>query len=189
MAHEVEMKVWVTDWNAASRLLHDRCTFRGSVLKRDRYFRRPEEDPGSSYGFRVRLDGEVATVTYKDRLTKDGVERNVEHEFHVDDAETFVRMAERLGCSQYMTKTKEGEEFICGELTIGLYHVLPVGDFLEVEAVVADADSVADAAESVRDFIKALTSEMGVESPPVESRSYGKLVRLAEAGELSSRDE
>jgi predicted adenylyl cyclase CyaB len=182
MAHEVEMKVWVTDWDGLSEALRKRCSYEGTTRKEDRYFRRPDKDPRRHYGFRVRLDEGPPTVTYKIRSTEDGVERNVENEFHVDDAEAFIGMADRLGCTEYMSKVKYGEEYTCGEMTIGLYHLSEVGDFLEVETIVTDEGAVPAAVDAVRAFVR----EVGMESARVESRPYGELVRLAREGKLGS---
>lgn len=181
MAYEIEMKAWVDDWQALERALRDRCTFERSFRKDDRYFVPPD---GEGL-FRVRSDGRRAYVTYKEKEVRDGVEVNLEREFGVDDAEAFVEFVTSFRCRETFAKVKEGLRFACDGLTVELVRVEELGDFLEVEYVVADGStedgSTGHAAETrhheTAERIRTFVRELGIADERIESRPYMQLLR------------
>ncbi|MFW5744350.1 MAG: hypothetical protein ACOC2D_13830 [Spirochaetota bacterium] len=187
MAYEIEMKAWVDDWPAVERALRDRCTFERSFRKDDRYFAPPD---GEGL-FRVRIDGRPAArgegsarrayVTYKEKEVRDGVEVNLEREFGVDDAEAFVEFVTSFRCRETFAKVKEGLHFSHDGLTVELVHVEGLGDFLEVECVLADdgggAGPDGGGHDETAERIRALVRELGVDDERIEARPYMKLLR------------
>lgn len=178
MAYEIEMKAWVDDWKALEAALADRCAPEGSFRKEDRYFVPPD---GEGL-FRVRTDGRGAYVTYKEKDVRDGVEVNLEREFGVDDAEAFTEFVTSFRCRETFAKVKEGRRFSYEGLTVELAHVEELGDFLEVECVVAESggrqtagDEAAhrETADRIRAFVRAL----GIADDRIESRPYMQLLR------------
>lgn len=175
MAYEIEMKAWVDDWAAVERALRDRCTFERSFRKDDRYFAPPD---GEGL-FRVRIDAGApgnhgpGYVTYKEKEVRDGVEVNLEREFGVDDAEAFVEFVTSFRCRETFAKVKEGLHFSHDGLTVELVRVEGLGDFLEVECVVADDGGHHETAERIRAFVR----ELGIADERIESRPYMKLLR------------
>ncbi len=176
MPYEVEMKAWVDDWAVVEARVRELCVFERSFRKEDRYFRKTGEASGEHQRlFRVRIDGETAYVTFKDKSVNDDAEINFEREFTVDDAAGFLELTERFGCEQSFAKVKEGLHFTRDGLTVELVHVHELGDFLEVEFVHGDssADVHAAAVERIRSFIAAV----GIESGRTEGRPYMQLLR------------
>lgn len=186
MAYEIEMKAWVDDWEALEATLRDRCTFERSFRKEDRYFASPD---GEGL-FRVRSDGrraDAATrayVTSKEKDVHDGMERNLEREFSVDDAEAFIDLVTSFGCRETFAKVKAGLRFTRDGLTVELARVEGLGDFLEVECVVedenaAERDAAGEAAlhRDTAARIRAFFSELGVADARIESRPYMQLLR------------
>jgi predicted adenylyl cyclase CyaB len=177
VACEIEMKVWVEDWDQLRKRLHRTCRFLGVVRKEDHYYRHQSDTSTKSYGFRIRTGGPDTVVTYKARSTREGVERNAEHEFRVSDAGEFAGFATHIGCSEYFMKLKEGEEFESGGLTIGLFHVAGIGDFLEIEAIIDDDDPDRNdrRREAAVRQVRAFFESVGMARARVESRSYVEL--------------
>lgn len=197
MAYEIEMKAWVDDWEAVEAYLRRACTFEREFRKEDRYFLPPQavdgegsgDEAGESPGvnrrpepryFRIRIDGTKAYVTFKEKETRHGMERNLEREFTVDDAAAFVHLMERVGCYEAFAKVKEGLHFADGGLTVELVHVEELGDFLEVEFVHADDDDELHerAAAQIRRFF----ADAGIPDDRVEAEPYMKLLREARGG-------
>ena len=180
MAYEIEMKAWVDDWAAVERALRDRCTFERSFRKDDRYFAPPD---GEGL-FRVRIDAGApgahapgthgpGYVTYKEKEVRDGVEVNLEREFGVDDAQAFVEFVTSFRCRETFAKVKEGLHFSYDGLTVELVRVEGLGDFLEVECVVADDAGHDETAERIRAFVRGLS----IADERIEPQPYMKLLR------------
>jgi predicted adenylyl cyclase CyaB len=190
MATEVEMKAWVTDRETVRARLEQECSFEREFLKEDVYYLIPGGEAARSddtpqhdrLRFRVRRDGEHAVCTYKDKSFRSGGEVNEEREFEVSDQAVFEQFLLRIGCEEYVRKTKRGVVYQCSEVHAELSHVSGLGDFLEVEQIVeprsdeheGDArDRVAHAEASVR----ALMERLGVASGAIEPRPYTQLLR------------
>lgn len=183
MAYEVEMKAWVHDWERLEGWLRERCRFERSFRKEDRYFRAPqracEDLPEETQLFRLRMDDGGACVTFKEKSVLEGMERNLEREFSVNDATAFLELMDRMGCREEFAKVKEGLHFSSGDLTVELVHVHELGDFLEVEFVHEEADDElhAHAASRIRTFF----SEAGIPPDRIEPRPYMQMLRETRA--------
>ncbi len=185
MAYEVEMKAWVDDWKALEATLRERSGFRRSFRKEDRYYRMDVErnedatlkraDPG----FRIRMEGERACVTFKRKSRRGSAEVNLEREFRVDDTRAFLDLMMRTGYFQEFAKVKEGLRFEHDGLVAELAHVEELGDFLEVESIGANDDEAAHATAVRR--ITAFMTDCGIGSDRIEERPYMTLLRTARA--------
>ncbi|MFW5743550.1 MAG: CYTH domain-containing protein [Spirochaetota bacterium] len=189
MAYEIEMKAWVLDWEALEATLRDRCTFERLFRKEDRYFATPDGEglvrvridaaPGSA-GRALGGGSCGAYVTSKEKHVHEGMERNLEREFGVDDAEAFIDLVTSFGCRETFAKTKAGLRFTRDGLTVELARVQGLGDFLEVECVVADDNAAEGDAARHREAaarIRAFFSELGVPDERIEPRPYMQLLR------------
>lgn len=171
MAYEVEMKAWVDDWAAVEARLRATCTFSRAFRKEDRYFA-PADDARL---FRVRVDGEAAYVTYKEKRIADGAEVNLEREFGVDDAGAFVDFVTRFRAREEFAKVKEGLHFDHDGLTVELVRVEGLGEFLEVE-LVHESDDPAVHRRAV-ERIRAFLADVGIRPERIEEQPYMKLLR------------
>ncbi len=185
MAIEVEAKAWVREWDAVERSVEEHCTFVRDFAKADRYFLCPGQESPSVTGrvssaFRLRTDGEDAYVTFKEKRLRGSTEVNDEREFGVSDERAFLELSERIGCVEHFAKTKRGRHFECDGLTVELVHVEGLGDFLEVECVLpdADADAQAEAAARVESFL----SRCGIPEDEIEPRTYMQLLSAVREG-------
>ncbi len=183
MAYEVEMKAWVDNWDAMERTLRSRTVFVRPFRKEDRYFlidAQPSAQPSaddrrSPRGFRLRVDGQGASVTFKRKRRHRQAEINVEREFRLDDGEAFVELMQRIGLEPEFAKIKEGLQFERDGLVIELVHVRELGDFLEVESMDERPDDASHeaAVQRIEEFFR----ECGVDSSRVETEPYMKLLR------------
>jgi len=175
MAYEVEMKAWVDDWSTTEAYLRRTSSFRRSFRKQDRYFYVGPDDEAHERRFRVRVDDDRTSVTFKDRLSQEDAEINVEREFTVDDVDAFLELMRRAGGREAYAKLKEGLHFERDGLTVELVHVAGLGDFLEVEYVHAEADE--DAHAAAVSLIRSFLSDAGIPPGRVERRPYMELLR------------
>lgn len=184
MAIEVELKAHVDNPVALEAVLKRRCRRIRSFSKEDRYFTDARGDVG--HDFRLRIDGERAIVTYKDKRFSDGGEVSDEREFGVDDAAAFLDLAARMGCQEYLRKHKYGVEYHCEAadglaLQAELVTVDPLGSFIELEVVLRNDPSAEDVAAWHR-RLRGVLIELGVDPAQIEPRTYSAL--LTESGQV-----
>jgi predicted adenylyl cyclase CyaB len=182
MAIEVEIKAYVDDRPALERLLEERCRRLREFIKEDRYFTGAS---GSTHNdFRLRIDEETATVTFKKKRLVGGGEANDEREFHVDNPQAFVELAQRVGCSEYLRKRKRGVAFACREadepaVHVELTEVDSLGTFLELEVVldnVGDGEHADAVISQWHARLRSLMVELGVDPGRIEPRTYSALL-------------
>lgn len=204
MAYEVEMKAWVDDWDAMERTLRSRTAFVREFRKEDQYFLVDAEYTGeasaessagrcaesrrSQRGFRLRVEGEGACVTFKRKRLHRQAEINVEREFRVDDGQAFIELMQRIGLEPEFAKVKEGLQFEFAGFVIELVHVRELGDFLEVEYVDDGSREHADDAahEAAARRIEAFLHDCGVDPGRIETEPYMKLLRRARSAATSA---
>lgn len=176
-AYETEMKVWVDDWAAVEAALRERGAFRGAFVKEDRYFRStdPVLAPPDGPTFRIRVQDETATVTFKEKNREHGVEFNVEREFVIDDVNAFVHLVGVLGYVDDISKRKSGLGFDFDDLHVELVRVDGLGEFIEVESVSGDGDR--DGRDAAAERIRSLLASLPVDMSRVEDRPYTQMLR------------
>jgi predicted adenylyl cyclase CyaB len=168
----------------------------GPVDKLDAYWHGPDwRLQRGKRGFRVRSErdagGERSVVTFKTKRSEGGIEINRESEFEVSDQAAFTEFAQRLGCEPFYNKHKRGSRYrvdpcergggvpSCeGAATIELVEVEGLGDFIEIEILLAEEEpaAVALAQGEIRSFL----ARAGVPAEAIEPRFYSEL--LMEAG-------
>lgn len=177
MAIEVEIKAHVAEPAAvAARLVELGWARSRSFEKHDRYFAPITGDRGAD--FRLRIDGDHASVTFKRKRLVSGGEINEEREFTISDSAAFLAFTERIGCSLEFEKHKRGRTFTQPEvpgLLVELVEVQRLGSFIELEVMLAHADEARAAAWHER--MRALLGELGIEEARIEPKPYSRLLR------------
>jgi adenylate cyclase, class 2 len=180
MGYEIELKAWVSDWDELEKRLRASCRFVREFQKSDRYFRsRTGNERDTS--FRLRMDGDTAIVTFKEKQPRGGIEFNREREFTVDDAGAFLELVGRTDSEEFVTKVKTGLEFRSDEMTVELTRVERLGAFLEIEIIEKTADPAIHEAAARK--IKAFLATTGISEDMMEARSYVDLLRRDEVGQ------
>ncbi|MBU0928656.1 MAG: class IV adenylate cyclase [Spirochaetes bacterium] len=177
---EIELKARVRDAAAVAERVSGFASYARDFDKSDEYWHGPDwRFVRGTKGFRLRMDGERAIVTFKQKRNDGGIEINRETEFEVSDAVAFKALVERIGCEPFYRKRKSGKAYEYDGCTIELVRVDGVGDFIEIERLVErdDPAEIALAQGSVR----AILAMSGVPDGEIEGRSYSELVLAAQA--------
>lgn len=121
----------------------------------DIYFQHPCRDfSASDEALRVRLSGGAASVTYKGPRT--GTEAKTRLEITASSGVEVVEVFKRLGFVPVATVRKRREYYQRGDILVSLDEVEGLGEFVEIEKVVADAAEVEGAVREVRELASAL---------------------------------
>lgn len=180
---EVELKARVADVGAVAARVGAFARYGGELLKEDAYWHGPgwREDRGGR-GFRIRREGGASVVTWKAKRREGGVEINREREFALPDPEAFIEFVQRLGCEPFYSKRKRGRRWTLdrpggGVLLIELLEVAGLGHFLEIEALLPEAEP--GAVELARAELHDCLSRAGLPESSLESRTYSELLAAA----------
>ena len=187
MGFEVELKFQVADPTELERKLADRgATNFDAVDHEDVYFAHPSRDfAATGEAFRIRGEGTQNRITYKGAKLAGPTKTREEIELGFGSgmaARDDLRLIfERLGFTVVATvrKRRRSYDLSVGArvMTVVIDHVDSLGDFAEVETLVADD---ADLASGQRVVVE-LAQSLGLAN--VESRSYLRMV-LEVAGQL-----
>jgi len=175
MAFEIELKVWVDDPQALEASLEEIALFVAAYDKKDSYFTFPGENNGTARTLRLRREGEVVTVTMKEKRVVEGIEQNVEEEFTVSSFDKMKQILEALGCRCYIEKRKKGKKFRAGELNLELSEVEKLGWFLEIEKMEEKDDP--EIIARARDEIRSMLRKVGIEEDKIEPRYYTEMLQ------------
>ncbi len=177
---EIELKARVRDPEAVEASVRSFARFVRSFDKSDGYWHGPEwRFSRGTKGFRLRMDGGKAVVTFKQKRNDGGIEVNRETEFEVSDAAAFTALVERIGCEPFYRKRKRGKAYEHDGCTIELVSVDGLGDFIEIERLL-ERDDPADVALA-QGTIRTILGMAGVPDGEIEGRSYSELVLGAAA--------
>jgi predicted adenylyl cyclase CyaB len=181
---EVEMKARVDEPAVVEERLKARARFLDEIDFSDTYFCRAEVEGYTYERFRLRITKDRALVTAKEKLEGRG-EANVEHEFEVSDADAFKSFVLLHGFRVLIEKRKRGRRYVMepGAATVEAVNVEGLGDFIEVEIMVADESAVGPARERIGEVFE----ELGVPASDLETRAYTLLLYELEHGEVSAR--
>jgi adenylate cyclase class 2 len=179
MNWEIEIKAHISEpQQIEQKILQMGGQLIRSYHKVDQYFHM-DVAPGETQDFRLRVDGDKALVTFKDKKLKDGLEMNREGEFSVSDPELFEAFMIRLGAHRFIEKRKRGKAFKYKELLLELSEVRDLGWFLEIEAVFHK-----DYETHNPKFIQAteqklfrVLSSLGISKDAIEPRTYTQMLR------------
>ncbi len=182
MAIEIELKAWVDDPPAARQAIAAFAAAVRTYRKDDAYWRGqagtgPAARGALGSGVRVRredLSASGATVNFKRKEVRDGIEVNDEREFEVSDAEIFGELLGRLGLAVWMRKRKTGEAWEAEGVTIELSEVEGLGTFVELE-ILAERDDPATVAEA-RARLLSVLKRIGIPQSRIEARYYTEML-------------
>jgi adenylate cyclase class 2 len=178
---EVELKARVRDRGAVEARVASFARFLRNFDKSDEYWHGPDwRFARGTKGFRLRMDGGKAVVTFKQKRNDGGIEVNRETEFEVSDASGFKALVGRIGCEPFYKKRKVGAAYEHEGCTIELVNVEGLGDFIEIERLVED-DDPSDIALA-QGTIRTVLAMAGVADGEIEGRSYSELVLEARPG-------
>jgi predicted adenylyl cyclase CyaB len=175
--YEIECKAWIDNPEEIRKKLREKYTFTGEYTKNDTYY----HFPGGQETFRVREQPSTTIVTMKKKKREKGIEKNLEIEFSVSNAENFLRFIQEFHCPVYVRKVKKSEVFTAGELTVELSRVETLGWFVEIEKLVSSAEEEAQSAAEAE--VRSVLRDLGVPEEKLEERYYTELLTgIAEGG-------
>lgn len=168
--YEIECKAWIDNPEEMRKKLREKYTFTDEYTKNDTYY----QFPGRKETFRVRKQPSKTIVTMKKKSREKGIEKNLEIEFSVSDAENFLRFMREFNCPVYMKKVKKSEVFTAGEITVELSFVETLGWFVEIEKLVSSAEK--DVQAAAQEEVLAVLRDLGVSEEKLEERYYTELL-------------
>ncbi|MCK4776890.1 MAG: class IV adenylate cyclase [Actinomycetia bacterium] len=178
MNFEVEKKISVRDHELIKSILDELCVYRDHSIKNDIYFAHETvKDPDFKKDkiFRIRECVDNTFVTYKFKKIEDGAEINMEHEFGVQDNNTFIEFVQYLGFMEFIRKSKESDVFKYNDLTVELSFIKDLGYFLEVEAICSVESEVAQSLKKLDIFFNTLYQEV-ISSVEREKRPVSQVI-------------
>ncbi|NCN04368.1 MAG: class IV adenylate cyclase [Spirochaetales bacterium] len=178
MNWEIEIKAHVDDpVEIEKRILSLGARPIRAYQKVDQYYEIPEKSGEVGDGvkdFRLRIDGDKALVTFKDKKRKEGLEMNREGEFTVSDPEMFKVFVSRIGARPRIEKRKRGKAYRLRDLLLELSEVTGLGFFVEIEAIFQSDHELKDPsfidATELRLF--QVLDTLGIPRDRVEARPY-----------------
>lgn len=187
MATEIELKAWVDDPEGTSLRISGFAEERGLFLKEDAYWRpliggRPGDGPAPNLGsgVRIRREGAAATVNFKRKEVRSGMEVNDEREFRVSDADAMGELLSRLGLGVWIRKRKSGRAWDWEGMTIELSEIEGLGTFVELE-ILSERDDAATVAAARSRLLEGLR-RCGVGEDRIEGRYYTEMLEGLRAG-------
>lgn len=174
MAFEVELKARLQNPAAIEAQVAQLGVFLKEVSKEDIYFR-PRGDTSAvpTDRYRLRREAGRTVVTFKQAVSKGGVEVNRETEFEVDNAHAFFKFAVRFGFEPFVVKRKWSRVYRVGRTQIELNKVEHLGHFVEIE-VLCDRE---DELPVVRTEIARLFNNLDLTADDLEPRPYIQLIQ------------
>jgi len=176
MTFEVELKARLRNPDAIKTKAAQMGSLKKETLKEDVYFR-PKGDTSAvpADRYRLRREGKVATVTFKQKIIAGGTEVNRETEFTVDNAHAFFQFAERYGFEPFVVKRKKSRTYQVGRASVELNDVEHLGCFIEIEILCEEESEIAVA----RTEIARLFTQLGLSSEDLEPRFYIDMLQQA----------
>ncbi len=183
---EIELKAWA-DLDAARARLEalgkkqKKRTRKRPIVKEDVYYCAPEADPracdpGRDRVLRVRVEDGEAILTAKRKRLDAGIETNEEIELAVADPDALRRLIDYLGYTPFIVKRKETRAWKWAKgVVVELNRVDGLGDFVEVEALLAD-DATPPEVAAARACVRSVVDALGM-GDRVEPRLYVDLLR------------
>lgn len=180
MAFEVEVKYRVTDHLAVhGRLIELGAVAEPEIKQADAYLAHPSRDfAQSGEAFRIRREGEINRLTYKGPKHSGPTKTREEIEIAFESGpEAFTQMehlCQALGFRPVAvvrkTRTPFHLTFQGRPVEITLDNAVGLGTFVEVEAIAADADCIAQA----QTVVIGLAARLGLTE--LEPRSYLRML-------------
>lgn len=142
---EIEVKFEIEDIETIRHKIESiGARYEGMYPQIDIWFDTPDEAlKKKGCGLRLRLQGEEATLTLKEKLVVGkSVREGEEHEIEVGDFDKAKEILEKLGFQERLSYQKEREEWVIENVSIVLDRVENLGVFLELEGAKEDIEEV-----------------------------------------------
>ncbi len=185
MVYEVEAKAWLDHPSAVERLIRKIARFEKDEKKTDYYFtqslppHRPNDD------CRLRIIGETAKLSFKNRRMVGKTEINEEYELSIDNPLNLFRFLDRSGFRMFAIKHKNSKVYrqrSKPNARLEINQVKNLGDFLEVEIL---GKTRADGSSAIRE-IKRIFTALKIPEEKIEPRKYIDLLLRGEKGKRYS---
>jgi len=176
MTFEVELKARLPDPAAVEARAAQLGVFKKETLKEDIYFRRRgDTSPVPADRYRLRREAGKAVVTFKQKVSRDGVEVNKESEFEVGNSHAFFRFADRFGFEPFVVKRKKSRVYRIGRADVELNQVEYLGHFVEIEILCNEEEQMLVA----RTEVARLLNQLGLSAEDLEPRYYIQMLQEA----------
>ncbi|MCX5859623.1 MAG: class IV adenylate cyclase [Proteobacteria bacterium] len=176
MPIEIERKAWARDPEKLEQEVRRIARGGKSGRKADFYYAPAGDRDPIRNCFRIRLAGDKAWVTFKDKKILRRSEINRETEIPIRNPFLWARLFESVGFRMFIRKEKHSRIYRHRqdpEITIELNRVSDLGNFIEVEILRREKR---EAPEALRKIGKVFR-ELGIGSREVEPRLYIEILR------------
>lgn len=169
------------DRNSVRSSLRNLGKIAHAYTKRDHYYGKNDRYTE----FRLRYDRKSYLVTRKERTVENGIERNREIEFGVDDPVAFDVFARSLGYREIISKVKRVEQFTVAlpksdsTILAELCEVERLGNFLELEIILPE-DSQEESINTAKGRLLELLQILHIEKNSIEPRRYTEMLKATE---------
>ena len=143
------------------------------VFQKEVFRPRDDTSPLPANRYRLRREAGRAVVTFKQAVSKGGVEINDETEFEVDNAHAFFQFAHRFGFEPFVVKRKKSKVYQVGRAQVELNEVEHLGHFIEIEILCDDEKELLIA----RTEIARLLNGLGLSADDLEPRPYIQMLQ------------
>ncbi|MFP4632029.1 MAG: class IV adenylate cyclase [Halobacteriales archaeon] len=148
----------------------------GDVMQTDVYYSAPHREfAETDEALRVRVEGDVAYVTYKGPKLAAGTKSRREIDLRVSSAEDASAMLRALGFEEYGRVEKHREEYAYGDFHVALDSVDGLGEYVEVETKV-ERDDV----DAAHQELERLLADLGLDPGDAISTSYLEMLVAAD---------
>ncbi|MDD5225004.1 MAG: class IV adenylate cyclase [bacterium] len=176
MPIEIERKAWVRDPEKLEREIRKIARRGGTGRKADFYYAPAGDRNPIRNCFRIRLAGDQAWVTFKEKKMLRRSEINLETEIPIRNPFLWARLFESAGFRMFVRKEKHSRIYRHRrdpEITIELNRVSDLGNFIEVEILRREKREAPGALRKIGKVFR----ELGIESREVEPRLYIEILR------------
>ena len=181
MVYEIETKAWLDHPSAVERLIRRIARFEKTEGKTDYYFTQSSPQDYPNDDCRLRVIGEAAELSFKNRRMVGKTEVNEEYELSLDNPLNLFRFLDRSGFRMFAIKHKKSKVYRQRNkpnARLEINQVKKLGDFLEVEIL---GKTRADESSAVRE-IKKILNVLKIPEEKIEPRKYIDLLLEKEKG-------
>ena len=174
---EIEVKAHIndTDWARLQQELPALYGVPKTVNKRDTYLVLPQYR--SSAHIRIRQTETECYCTVKKRHIADGIERNTEEEFRVDEHDACCATMQLFGFKIDIRKHKIGYAYRHNTLLIEIVEVVGLGHFIEIERLISEAEYSPVRAKEISTQLLQLLDTLKISRQAIEPQRYIDLLR------------
>lgn len=167
--YEVEAKVHLTkaEFNRLKKQLNSDSKKKGLFVNKDVYFAVPE-----GYFLRIRERNKNASLDFKVKHRKQGMEINWEANLPLHDPAKMKSLLKKLGLSLWVKKEKISLVYQAGTMTIELNRLTGLGYFLEIETLVEQDKEIPKAKKRLHQ----LFHQFGFSPKDFESKYYMEML-------------